>query len=219
MTDQPEPEDPTPDDLRTAAALCRATLEPALDRDWNASAGDLAWTCRRTLDHVVDSLLLYAGALATRANGRLTFLRDGDPHRSVAELLINVETAAAILAEVARAAPPEVRAFHPAGFGDPAGFLAMACEEVLVHTDDVARGLGLSFRPPDDALIRRVVRRIFPWSPPDAGPWDAVRWGAGRAALPDQPRLGPDWWFHPAPLAEWDGTVKRRTPETPPAWR
>ena len=95
----------------------------------------------------------------------------------------------------------------------------MACEEILVHTDDISKGLGLEFRPTDDDLISRVARRLFPWAPRTAEPWDALRWGAGRIALPGQPRLGPDWWFHPAPLAEWDGKIKRRTSETPPAWR
>src|SRR5262245_8906917 len=95
--------EPTPDDLMTTARLCHATLIPALERDWSVRAGDLEWSCRRTLDHVVDSLLLYAGLLASRATGRILFPRDGDPNRSINDLLINVETAAAILAEVARA--------------------------------------------------------------------------------------------------------------------
>jgi hypothetical protein len=62
----------------------------------------------------------------------------------------------------------------------------------------------------------RVVRRLFPWAPTDVDPWQALRWACGRTALPDRPRLGPDWWVHCAPLAEWDGTIKRRT--SPPAW-
>jgi hypothetical protein len=61
------------------------------------------------------------------------------------------------------------------------------------------------------------VARIFPWAPAEGDPWAALRWAAGRAALPDRERLGPDWYWHCAPLAEWDGTIKKRT--TPPAWR
>jgi hypothetical protein len=124
--------------------------------------------------------------------------------------------AAAIVAEVARAAPPGTRAFHPAGMADVSGWLALACEEILLHTDDIARGLGLHFRPPDD-LSTRVRARIFPWAPSDVDPWAALRWAAGRAALPTRERLGPDWGWHPAPLAEWDGTMKKRS--APPAWR
>jgi hypothetical protein len=206
----------TPGDLHDAARLCRATLEPALDRDWSVRAGDLNWNCRRTLDHIVDTLFLYAAYLATRASERMAPPRNGDANASPARLLIAVDAAAAVLAEVCRAAPPETRAFHPAGLADISGWLGMACEEILLHTDDIAQGLGLPFRPPDD-LSRRIAARIFPWAPTDAEPWAALRWAAGRASLPDRERLGPDWWWHCAPLAEWDGTIRKRT--APPAWR
>jgi len=204
------------DDLLAAARSCRATLAPAVEAEWSASAGDLDWDCRRTFDHVADALLHYAAHLATRAPARLPHLRDGDPSRTPAELLSVVETAAAVLAAVAAAAPPGARGFHGAGMADPEGFLAMGCEEILIHTDDVARGLGLPFRPPD-GLSERVLRRLFPWAPVDEEPWATLRWASGRAPLGDRPRLGPDWYWHCAPLAEWDGTVKSRT--RPPGWR
>jgi len=208
----------TPDDLIAVAADARAALEPALSADWSAPAGDLTWSRRRTLDHMVDTTLHYAAHVATRATGRLPFVRDGDPARSVPELLSGLTTSAAILAEVCRAAPPDARGFHPAGMADASGFLAMGCQEILVHTHDITLGLGLPFTPVDPALTRRVVARIFPWAPPDGDPWDALRWAAGRVALRDRPRLGPDWWWHCAPLSEWDGTVVRRTAATPPGW-
>ncbi|HET7092456.1 MAG TPA: maleylpyruvate isomerase N-terminal domain-containing protein, partial [Thermomicrobiales bacterium] len=178
-------------------------------------AGDLAWDCRRTLDHIADSLAFYALLLATRATARKRPPRNGDPARSPAELLDVVEGMAAVLSEVARAAPAGARSFHPAGMGDAEGFVAMGCEEILIHADDIAAGLGLPFAPPAD-LAERVVRRLFPWAPTDRDPWRALRWACGRTALPDRPRLGPDWWVHCAPLAEWDGTIKMRT--SPPAW-
>ena len=205
----------SPTDLLTAASICRQTLQPALDRDWNARAGDLDWDCRRTLDHIVDTLVLYTAYLGSRATGRLDPPRNGDPAASPAQLIPLVDAAAAVLAELARAAPPGTRAFHPAGMADVTGWLGMACEEVLLHTDDIAQGLGLAFRPPDD-LAARIRARIFPWAPADADPWAALRWAAGRAPLPGHARLGPDWWWHCAPLSEWDGTIKKRT--TPPAW-
>jgi hypothetical protein len=205
-----------PDDLLLAASICRLTLEPALDRDWNVKAGDLEWDCRRTLDHIVDTLFLYAAYLASRATGRLSPPRNGDPAASPEQLLQTVGVAAAVLAEVARAAPADARTFHPAGMADVSGWLSMACEEVLVHTDDIAQGLGLTFRPPDD-LSAKIVSRLFPWAPTEPEPWDALRWAAGRIALPDRERLDPNWGWHPAPLAEWDGTIRRRT--SPPAWR
>lgn len=204
-----------PEDLRTAAAICQETLRPALDRDWGVSAGDLVWDCRRTLDHIVDTLFLYSAYLASRATGRLRPPRNGDPAASPAQLLETVGLAAAVLAEVAHAAPPGTRAFHPAGMADISGWMGMACEEILLHTDDIAHGLGLAWRPSDD-LAARIRARIFPWAPADIDPWDALRWAAGRAALPDRERLGPDWYWHCAPLAEWDGAIRKRT--APPAW-
>ena len=42
-------------------------------------------------------------------------------------------------------------------------------------------------------------------------------WAAGWISLPGYERLGPDWYWYPAPLAEWDGTIKKRT--APSAWR
>ena len=203
------------DDLLDAARGCRTTLAPALGADWSVPAGELDWDCRRTLDHVADALLHYAAHLATRAPARLPHLRDGDPSRTPAELLSVVETAAAILAAVAVSAPPEARGFHGAGMADPEGFLAMGCEETLIHTDDIARGLGLPFRPPD-GLSERVLRRLFPWAPVGEEPWATLRWVSGRAPLGDRPRLDPDWYWHCAPLAEWDGTVRKRT--RPPGW-
>ena len=203
------------DDLLAAATICRRTLEPALDADWDAPAGDLTWSCRRTLDHIPDALMVYAAHLATRATARVPLLRDGDPARPVGELLTTVETAAAILAAVVRAAPAGTRAFHPAGMADPEGFVAMGCEEILIHTDDIAQGLGIAFRPPD-GLSARVLARLFPWAPADVEPWAALRWASGRTALPGRARLGPDWYWHCAPVAEWDGTIKKRS--APPRW-
>jgi len=204
-----------PDDVRMAAAICQAALRPALDRDWSVLAGDLDWDCRRTLDHVVDTLFLYAGYLASRATERLSPPRNGDPAATPERLLATIEVAADVFAEVVRAAPVGTRAFHPAGMADIPGWVALGCEEILLHTDDIAQGLGLDFRPPDQ-LSARILARIFPWAPADSDPWASLRWAAGRAALPDRARLGPDWYWHCAPLSEWDGTIRKRT--SPPAW-
>jgi hypothetical protein len=153
---------------------------------------------------------------ASRATGRLEPPRNGNPNATPESLLLLVEASAAVLAELIRAAPAGTRAFHPAGMADDVGWIGMGCEEILLHTDDIAQGLGLSFRPPDD-LATRILTRLFPWAPTDVDPWDSLRWATGRAALPDRARLGADWYWHCAPLAEWDGQIARR--KAPPAWR
>jgi hypothetical protein len=206
----------TPDDVRTAAAVCRDALTPALDRDWELRAGSLDWSCRRTADHIVDALMLYSAHLAMRARERLPRVRSGNPALSPSELLAAIEIAAAILADVVRAAPPDARGWHTAGMADGTGFVGMACTEILVHAADVAEGLGVAFAPPAD-LAARVLARLFPWTPTAGAPWARLRWACGRAALDDRPQLAPDWYWQCAPLSEWDGTIRKRT--APPAWR
>ena len=206
---------PSPGDILAAASASVRTLETALDRDWARPAGELERSCRRTLDHIVDTLIWYSSHLATLATARLGHLRDGNPNAGVDELLVGVSTSAAILAGVADAAPPGARAFHPAGMADPSGFLAMGCDEILVHTHDIATGLGLSFEPPQD-VAEHVLDRLFPWAPPGEGAWATLLWATGRSALTAHQRLAPDWYWQCAPLSEWDGTVKKRT--APPSW-
>ena len=68
-----------PDDLPATAALCRETLLPWADRDWSVTAGDLEWTCRRTLDHMVDVPIFLGGNAAMRSTDRVLPIRNGDP--------------------------------------------------------------------------------------------------------------------------------------------
>ena len=43
----------------------------------------------------------------------------------------------------------------------------MACDEMLIHTDDAARGLGLPRGSSQDLkLAGRVLARLFPWHDP-----------------------------------------------------
>jgi hypothetical protein len=197
-----------PNDLLTAAAVSRTALEPAHDQDWQVRAGDLEWSCRYTLKHMLNALNFYAGMLATRSPALRETGGIDTSDIAVADALTMVETMAAILAEVVRAAPPEARSFHWNGMADPSGFVALGCEEILMHSADIAQGLGLPFGPPTD-LASRVCARLFPWAPTDVDPWDALRWAAGRTALPAYPRLGADWGLHCAPLVEWDGTIAK----------
>jgi len=89
---------------------------------------------------------------------------------------------------------------------DPTGYCAMACDELLVHTWDIGRGLGEPFELPS-AVCARVVSRLFPmWMPIEADPREALLWCNGRIALSDRPRQGEDWGWWSRPLEEWDGT-------------
>ena len=198
-----------PEDVKIAASQMIAALSPASERDWLVPATELEWSCRYTLDHTVNALAGYSMHLATRAPERRPRFREGNDAQSIRELLTSVESGAAILAEVCTAAPDDARGFHPAGMADWSGFVSMGCTEILIHTDDIARSFDIEFSG-DPGVSRRVLHRIFPWAPEEGDPWQILRWAAGRTSLPDRERLDESWYWHCAPLEEWDGTVIRR---------
>jgi hypothetical protein len=196
-----------PGDVWRAGRLCAEALRPVPAAVWPTRAAGLAWTCDYTLRHTIRCLDAYAIRMACRDPDGVAPLPMSPPEypgvRAEA-LLTLLEGRAAILARVAEGTPPEMRVFHSYGNGDPVGMAGMGCVELLVHTDDIARAAGLPFRPPAE-LGARVVRRMFPWAPAEAAPWDALRWATGRLDLPDREGVGPDWIWHSAPLHEWDG--------------
>jgi hypothetical protein len=192
-----------PEDVRLAARLCRETLLPVADRDWSVAAGELEWSARETLEHAAHTQIFYAVHLATRALERQVVPRCFEAGISTADLLTILESRAAILADVVKAAPPEARGYHRTGNPDPSGYAAMGANEVLIHTDDIARSFGVSFEP-SAPVCGRVVHRLFPWAPADVDAWAALRWANDRIELPGHGRLGPEWRWHSAPLTEGD---------------
>ena len=192
-----------PEDVRDTASACRRALELSADADWDRPAGELEWSCRTTLAHVLAALLYYAINLATRST-ELRFSGQADASLPIPELLDALEGRASLLAVVCAAAPPDARGTHDWGMPDASGFAALACDEMLLHTSDIAGGLGVAFDPSRDTCAR-VLARLFPWAPRDAEPWEALRWANGRSALGERERLAPSWVSHPSPLDEWDG--------------
>ncbi|MFI5268812.1 MAG: hypothetical protein ACHQ7M_15665, partial [Chloroflexota bacterium] len=172
--------------LIEAARLTQETLAPAADRDWSVKAGAMDWDCRATLDHMVNAPLFHGTNLAMRSKQRLSSPRAGNPAASIGDLIAAVEHSATILARVASATPPDERGFHPGGMADAQGFVALSSNELLLHTHDIARGLGLQFQAPAE-LSGLVLRRLFPWAPMDVEPWPALLWVTGRGSLPGRP--------------------------------
>lgn len=70
----------------------------------------------------------------------------------------------------------------------------MGIVETLVHTHDLAAGLGLSWQPPAD-LCHRVLVRLFPDAPTDTDRWSTLLWATGRTDLPGHPRLTEWRWY------------------------
>lgn len=193
----------TPEDVYETASACRRALRPVAEVDWDRPASDLEWSCRTTLVHILSALLYYAINLATRSTEPRPS-GQADPSLPVPELLDALEGRAALLAEMCAAAPPGARGAHDWGMADASGFAALACDELLVHTGDIAASLGMGFDPPRE-VCARVLARLFPWAPQGVDSWEALRWANGRGPMGKRRRLSPDWVAHPAPLEEWDG--------------
>ncbi|MGW8379437.1 hypothetical protein [Streptomyces sp. ODS28] len=199
------------DDLDRSVRLAVAALGAAgPDADWETPAGSLTWTCWETVEHLSDDLFAYAAQLGPRKpplDRTVPFVweprRPEGPWNAVhtdraqgtAGLLEVLETCGALLSAMVRTTPPEVRAHHVYGNAGPEGFAAMGVVETLVHTHDVAQGLGLPRWEPPAELCARVLSRLFPDAPEGAAPWPALLWCTGRASLPGRPRLTSWRWY------------------------
>ena len=200
---------PTADDLITVLDACTDELLGLSQLDWSASAAHTDRNCPETLQHLC--LLPYSQQLATRSTEFRPLAVAMRHDAPTEELIWTLRTSMTVLAEVARAAPADARAFHPAGMADVSGWVAMAMDELVVHTSDIATGLDATFTPPVE-LVRPILDRLFPWWPRDVDPWLALLWSNGRIDLANRPRLGISWLWHCAPLSEWDGTVPHWDP-------
>ncbi|HEY7595160.1 MAG TPA: hypothetical protein VH969_18560 [Actinophytocola sp.] len=201
----------TADDLDLAVRLSLSRLAVAAGADWDVPAGPLTWTCWETAEHLADDLFFYATQLSPPeppADDHVPFAaarrRPDGPLNSVAAdraagvpgLLRVVAACAGLLSATVRVRPPWVRAYHVFGRSDPAGFAAMGTVETVVHTHDIAAGLGLSWTPPQD-VCDRVLTRLFPDAPAGFDRWQTMLWCTGRASLPGRERRT-SW--------RWDGT-------------
>ncbi|MEV0229418.1 maleylpyruvate isomerase N-terminal domain-containing protein [Nonomuraea sp. NPDC050786] len=202
----------TAEDLDEAVRLAVATLRQVPDSAWDGRAGSLEWTCWETVEHLADDLFAYAAQLGLRTPPLDTYLpfvlerrRPEGPGNTIqAEreagptgLLQVLEACGALLVAMVRTTPPQVLAHHGFGAADAEGSAAMGIVETLVHTYDLAEGLGLAWAPPA-GMCARVLARLFPDAPRDADPWTALLWATGRAELPGRPRLT-KWRWYSAP--------------------
>ncbi len=176
-----------------------------LSADWAVPVPGLEFTVAGVVAHAAEAALWYSVDMwSGRENAAFEVKVVSDaPSES---LLASLVAAARALASGVDTAPPGTRGFHPFGSPDPAGFAAMACDELLVHGDDAARGLGVGFDH-DAHLAARVLARLFPWHTvgPGDDPWQILLWANGRIDLEGRPHQG-RWRWHSEPLSEWDGT-------------
>jgi uncharacterized protein (TIGR03083 family) len=193
----------TGDDVLAAGGTCHDFLVQAADADWGVPVPGLDFTVTSVVAHAANGPLWYALDLWSGPSDEAAFDLKVLVDASNAALLVSLRSAARVCAASIDTASPETRGFHPAGAADASGFAAMACDELLIHTDDAARGLRLQFSPDPD-LAGRVLRRLFPWHDPGDDPWQTLLWANGRVQLPGRPSQQ-GWIWHCAPLADWDG--------------
>lgn len=191
-------------DVLQAAQACHELLGPTVETSWDAPVPDLEMTVAQVVAHAANGPLWYALDLWSCPGDDAAFEVSVRSDATNAAILLSLSNAARVCAASLDAAPGDIRGFHPDGSPDPSGFAAMACDELLVHADDAARGLGLAFSP-DAALAARVLARLFPWHETGHEPWRTLLWANGRIDLPGRPAQH-GWRWHCAPLAEWDGT-------------
>lgn len=205
----------TADDVTSAVRLAVAALKEAPAQGWHTPAGTLTWSCWETVEHLSDDLFAYAAQLgpqspsldshvpfhwAARREGGPANAIFADPAAGTAGLLQTLEAGGALLAAMVRTTSPDVRSHHSYGISDAEGFAAMGIVETLVHTHDLAAGLGVDWTPSAD-LCDRVLARLFPGAPDDSDRWTVLLWSTGRAELPGRERVT-SWKWHGAPLDE-----------------
>lgn len=197
-----------PDHVVQAAELAAAALAPHDGADWSVRAGDLEWDVETTVVHLIGALAKETLYLASRSTRFIAISPGKFRNATHTELVRSIVPAAQALANTAAASLPGALAFHNTGMTDAEGYLAMGCGEVLVHTWDACRGLGVEF-PGSDDVAAGVLARSYPWveTQPIDGPWRTLLWALGRIALTDRPRLEADGLAGVRePLDDWDGT-------------
>jgi|SRR5665647_25651 len=187
-----------PDLVTEATSEMRRALGDSLNSDWNVLAADLEWSCWGTAAHVTDDLFSYSSQiLAQPSDNYLPIEATVDDEATPEDLLRSIAMCGELLRLAAASVPRDVRAWHPYGTSDPEGFAAMGIVEVLVHTHDIAGGLGVEWKPPRK-LCAPVLLRLFPDAPP-GDPSEVLLWSTGRTELGDRPRLA-SW--------RWDSSVR-----------
>jgi hypothetical protein len=169
----------TPESVVAAAAVAVAALRPGVDADWSVRAGDLEWSVDRTIAHMTGAPGKYAFYLSSRSTRYVAVRVWPADDATRQERLEAIEGCAAALAGVAATALPDAFGFHVTGMRNAAEFVAMACEELLVHTYDATCGLELPYEPPEE-LCRLVIEHCYPGQDVRHPVWPFLVWLSGR---------------------------------------
>ena len=187
----------SPAHLLRAVAQSGDALSAAVDLDWSVPAQGLTWDCRATAEHLADTLLSYA-LLVTgrRQESYLPVMAILEKETDAAGIVAALRGVGTLLSSVLVTTPSEVVVWHPYGRADLTAVAGMGIVETLVHTWDIATGLGVPFTPDSD-LCADALARIFPDVLVDADPWATLLWATGRGELPGRAARAGDWrWIN-----------------------
>jgi hypothetical protein len=184
----------SPDLIARVDEQTGVALSPFVGADWSVGAGELEWSCWETGAHLADAYWHHAARiLAQPTEAFLPAEVRMEDWADVEGLLRVIGVNAELLRRAAVDADPASRAWHDWGTSDPAGTIAMGGAEGLVHTWDMAHGLGSDWRPPAELCVP-VLERLFPGAP-GGDPASVLLWSTGREALPGRERLTKWRWY------------------------
>jgi hypothetical protein len=161
--------------LEQTAAVVVDFLLPFADADWSVQAGTLEWDVDQTIAHMAGLMAkhtLYLASQSPRFIPVKTPAWEGVPQRTRIDAITDLARGEV---QVARHAPVGAIAYHVSGMQSAESYVAAGCEELLVHTYDVASGLDTPFNP-SDVLCRPVLRTLHPDAAGDAKPWPTLLW-------------------------------------------
>jgi hypothetical protein len=187
----------TRSDLETLTDVVAEAWTAGADRDWSVQADTVEWTCTRTADHAVDCVFAPAFFLASRLTDRypdagdnFTVGADATPAQLVEALRIASRVLAAVVADTDRSVRAVIFRRPTVVTAPPPDFLPRGALELILHANDVCKGLGVAYEPPADLCERLIDHAAgFPWAgmgwtPPSIGtddPWGELLRASGRA--------------------------------------
>ena len=165
----------TPDTLERTAEVVVTALRPGVGRDWSCLAGTLEWTVETTIAHMAGGMAKHLIYLMSRSPRFIAVATRGWPGATQEELLGAILGCATAMANAARQSPPGAVGYHASGMRHAGDFLAMEVVDLLVHAEDVAKGLDLEYNPPED-LCEVALDTGHPEHAGRRPAWPALLW-------------------------------------------
>jgi hypothetical protein len=154
----------SPEQFNLVVSESLDALRLATNDDWSKHALALDWTCRSTVDHIIDCVFSYSMQVAARADGG--FLPFSELHATTEasnqELLDGLAAVARILHDVVVCTPDGTVASDGVVSMGLADWCARAAFEIALHTYDVMAGLGHDWQL-SDALSDAITSSPMLW--------------------------------------------------------